>query len=504
MCDSKYRERQPRRRDKLTICLSLTPSFSLLVFKEWLQQHCTCPVCRYELPTEDDAFERGRKERMRNRRPRYAKHELERLNIRELKKMLPANSRYRPLDRDDLINYLISTGVVDLIASPEPVCYSLSTLRQMKASRLKKCMNEEAGVFFDPKDVVEKEDLIEIFINSGRLDVLPEYVRDGAMTEDNSYSMSNSISNFEQSDSVAPLGGLCVETVNEGTEQQEDLRVDTTILMEESQSPVSQRNLNGAPEEMSLEESATQNAEVHEGREQSEGSYEVEHGDNLFTSPNSDSSSGILPETNDLLSSDQPVVDEEPFSASASENSTGGTSSSTNRSSSSQSTISGKKRHLSPRSNSTPSSQYDEMSISELRRTGHQLSIGLSDCLERSEMIERLENATRQQERNAAEASSSILPYLTDLTTSDLRLLICVVGSITAPVIGGEREELVHQLAAEVQARPYAKGLIEALIPFLSLSVSQLRSVARSRGIDLSDCIEKAEMLRRLTRGSSH
>eukprot|EP00978_Attheya_sp_CCMP212_P012873 scaffold32150_cov64-Attheya_sp.AAC.3 len=47
----------------------------------------------------------------------------------------------------------------------------------MKPGKLKKSM-EMAGVFFDPIDVLEKDDMIRIFISSGRVDVLEEEITD--------------------------------------------------------------------------------------------------------------------------------------------------------------------------------------------------------------------------------------------------------------------------------------------------------------------------------------
>jgi len=139
----------------------------------WLSRHCTCPVCRYELPTDDLAYEEKRKNRMSRRKPRFAQYELERMAMKELinlcKRLKLNSALVGGTEKKEVIQAILDSGKIDIIVAPEPVEYeSICVLRSMGVGKLKKAMRE-AGVFFDAKDVVEKEDMVQIFVNSGRI-----------------------------------------------------------------------------------------------------------------------------------------------------------------------------------------------------------------------------------------------------------------------------------------------------------------------------------------------
>eukprot|EP00591_Stephanopyxis_turris_P001407 CAMPEP_0195508188 /NCGR_PEP_ID=MMETSP0794_2-20130614/1470_1 /TAXON_ID=515487 /ORGANISM="Stephanopyxis turris, Strain CCMP 815" /LENGTH=339 /DNA_ID=CAMNT_0040635093 /DNA_START=237 /DNA_END=1256 /DNA_ORIENTATION=- len=147
---------------------------------EWLHKHCTCPICRFELETDNPTYERGRLERMRHRKPRYHKYELERMSIRELHDLMSRLnlSSHGIMEKKDLVNHVLSSGKVDLISRKglEDVQlekYTLTQLRGMGIANLKNAM-AGCGVFFDPVEVIEKEDMVQIFKNSGRILLLPE------------------------------------------------------------------------------------------------------------------------------------------------------------------------------------------------------------------------------------------------------------------------------------------------------------------------------------------
>lgn len=85
----------------------------------WLFERCTCPICRWEFPTDDQDYEPGRTQRMKARVPRYYKFELDRASVKELKAMLKKFDKYRPVERHDLIRHLVESGTIELISCQE-------------------------------------------------------------------------------------------------------------------------------------------------------------------------------------------------------------------------------------------------------------------------------------------------------------------------------------------------------------------------------------------------
>ena len=139
----------------------------------WLQSNSnSCPVCRYELYTGNRVFELGRQRRMSNRRPRFRMHELEQMSIKELLHFVDGHEPTSQ-EKTDLIEYLVSRNVVKLIPAPSPAKFSLSQLRAMSMSEIVSCM-QDAAVHFYPHESVEKAKLIQMFLASGKLQVIAD------------------------------------------------------------------------------------------------------------------------------------------------------------------------------------------------------------------------------------------------------------------------------------------------------------------------------------------
>ena len=142
---------------------------------EWLTKHCTCPICRYELPTSNPAYESSRRQRMSTRKPRYAPHELQRMKTSDLidlcqnKLRIDDQIRHKGYTKQEVIDLIMNSDKVDIITTPPPMeMKNVRQLREMGVAKLKRTM-KDAGVFFDSRDVIEKQDMVQIFLNSGRV-----------------------------------------------------------------------------------------------------------------------------------------------------------------------------------------------------------------------------------------------------------------------------------------------------------------------------------------------
>merc|ERR1711865_1132943 len=80
--------------------------------RKWLQSSNKCPVCRFELPTDDVAFEPGRLARMMNRRPRLRARDLCMRSLRELRQLadILGISAEACLEQQDFMDALVDSG----------------------------------------------------------------------------------------------------------------------------------------------------------------------------------------------------------------------------------------------------------------------------------------------------------------------------------------------------------------------------------------------------------
>ena len=462
---------------------------------DWLANHnCTCPVCRYELPTDNPLYEAGRTERMKTRKPRYAMYELQRMSIPELL-VLHRSPVLGCVEKKDLIQALIDKERIQIIPVPPPVEYDLETLKLMRISELKKVM-ESAGVFFHSKDVIEKKDMLTIFLNSGRLNVLPSPVAfegsppvlnsrlkrplvetvylngsddDDAETNTVDESLPAPQEMFGGKDKELSSRRIVLESVNH------EMSPGTTVDTTDAEQPTIL--------ETELEPSTL--LPFAEAQESQEGSA-LEQA--LFSYPEQGYSEETIGDT-------IPSYPEEPKVLPQKEKSHDEAISSHQQNDAHSPSLSATFEQTNAENSPEETTfrgacEFENCTISELQSVGREANIDLSSCFERSEMIDLLVCAgvTSPQIERASFANWSI---------SQLRALASEVNIDLSNC--ANRCEMLDRILLEANnERPHLKRYLRALSPLATSTISELRGIARGWGVNISDCLEKEEIITRL------
>ena len=162
---------QPGSRATRMLCGHL---FCTSCIREWLREANSCPVCRYELATDCEAFESGRRSRMSGRQIRLKRAELRMLRISELRRLMDALgiSGEGCLEKAELLRHLeVAPDVVVEDENPQSHwIYEKEELLNLDLPLLRNLLERHKVPYSLDDDVSEEEErcaALKCFAESG-------------------------------------------------------------------------------------------------------------------------------------------------------------------------------------------------------------------------------------------------------------------------------------------------------------------------------------------------
>ncbi|KAH8061172.1 ubiquitin-protein transferase [Aureococcus anophagefferens] len=153
---------------------------------------CVClePQRVGDLESSDARFESGRRCRMAARVPRYRMRELERLGVRELRALAAARGKaFRDVtEKRDLIMRLVETGVVQLVKEDPPKALDVDEAGMRATWSIKQLKRLMAEIGVDSTKCVEKAELVDHLVASGRVAFSERGAESKAMDVDDALS----------------------------------------------------------------------------------------------------------------------------------------------------------------------------------------------------------------------------------------------------------------------------------------------------------------------------
>eukprot|EP01041_Mallomonas_annulata_P003491 gene3491-6949_t len=167
---------QEHRVGALALKLPCSHLFHIDCAEEWLKRKCTCPICNYELETDDNEYEIDRTRRMRDRKPRCRKDELEKKTVSQLREMMKTLciSTTGCYDKRDLVDRIVTSDKILVVESVPPLEISTKKLYTMGVNDLRHLL---LSYGLSTTGAIEKGELIQRLIESGRIIVLNDSVK---------------------------------------------------------------------------------------------------------------------------------------------------------------------------------------------------------------------------------------------------------------------------------------------------------------------------------------
>ena len=132
-----------------------------------------CPICRYELETDDANYEKERKARMKKRKLRLRRDELDRKTIAKLKELMSdlGVSFVGCIDKRELVDRLVQSGKIDIVDG-------VAQVEILKSEMLKKSVGDLKQMLLSfgisAEGALYKSELVDRLVESQRILIIED------------------------------------------------------------------------------------------------------------------------------------------------------------------------------------------------------------------------------------------------------------------------------------------------------------------------------------------